>query len=281
MAVPPPPAGPSPIPNSRWAPPAIGLIAGLASGLLGVGGGFLIVPLLLWVKMEAHKAVGTSLAAIVPIALVGGLRYYFAGRSPQADIRVALLFVIGSVAGAYFGAQLVNRVPTRVLRMVVAATLAVVGVYEAVAVLLLPGLIGGGHEIQLDLLHSIAVAGSGSVIGLLSGLSGVGGGVFTVPTLALGFGLSQRLAQGTSLVAILPTAIVGAGTHQRLGNVDRRTAAWIGGVGAPAALVGASVALALPQQILVVIFAAFLLVAARQVWPARTRRVRKSPPVRT
>jgi uncharacterized membrane protein YfcA len=85
--------------------------------------------------------------------------------------------------------------------------------------------------------------------------------------MVLGFGLSQHVAQGTSLVAILPTAAVGAFIHHRQGNVDLRAAAWIGGVGAPAALLGARVALALPQEILIFIFGAFLLLAASRLWP--------------
>jgi uncharacterized membrane protein YfcA len=275
MAAPPPLTGAAGLQTPRrWAGPAIGLVAGLASGLLGVGGGFLVVPLqVVWARSDPRRAVGTSLAAILPIALVGALRYYFGAGSPQADLRVALLLVAGSVAGAYLGAQSITRVPARALRMLVAVTLMVVGVYEVAAILLWPGsLLAHRNQVQLDLIHSVAIAAAGMVIGLLSGLSGIGGGVFTVPTLALGFGLSQHLAQGTSLVAILPTAIVGAITHYRLGNVDLRLAAWIGGIGAPSALIGASLALALPQTVLILIFGVFLLVAARQVWPARPPR---------
>jgi uncharacterized membrane protein YfcA len=274
MAAPPPLTGAAKVSAPRrWAGPAVGLIAGLASGLLGVGGGFLIVPLqVLWARVEPRRAVGTSLAAILPIGVVGSLRYYFGSGSAQADLRVALLLVIGSVAGAYLGAQSINRVPARELRVLVAATLAVVGVYEVAAIVLWPGsLLGHGNQVQLDLLHSVAIAAAGMVIGLLSGLSGIGGGVLTVPTLTLAFGLSQHLAQGTSLVAILPTAIVGAVTHYRLGNVDLKMAAWIGGIGAPSALIGASLALALPQTVLILIFSVFLLVAARQVWPGRPK----------
>jgi uncharacterized membrane protein YfcA len=97
----------------------------------------------------------------------------------------------------------------------------------------------------------------------------VGGGVFLVPSLVLGFGLSQHLAQGTSLVAILPTAAVGAFIHYRRGNVNLPAVAWIGAVGAPAAVLGASLALALPQTVLILVFGAFLLVAASRIWSTR------------
>jgi len=254
-----------------WLSPTIGLIAGVASGLLGVGGGFLIVPLqITWAKTEPHQASGTSLAAILPIAVVGSARYYLGGHSPQANLHAALLLVIGSMAGAYLGARAVDSVPRRALLILVAAILAVVGAYEVVGVVLRPDLVTGNPQpLQLDVPQSLLMAAAGAVIGILSGLTGVGGGVFLVPAMVLGFGLSQHVAQGTSLVAILPTAAVGAFIHSRQGNVDCRAAAWIGGIGAPAAVLGASLALALPQTVLILIFGAFLLVAASRMWPGR------------
>jgi uncharacterized protein len=255
-------------PRGRVAPIA-GAVAGFASGLLGVGGGFLIVPLLVvWGRMNPRRAAGTSLAAILPIGLAGAWHYYFRTGSPQADLRVALLLVSGSVVGAYVGSRAVDRVPTHALQALLAVVLAGVGAYEVLAAVLWPGLIArNAQSVQADLLHSGLTAGAGFLIGILSGLTGVGGGIFVVPTLVLGLGLSQHVAQGTSLLAILPTAAVGALVHHRQGDVDLRTAAWIGGVGAPAALVGASLALALSQTILVLIFGGFLMVAASRLWP--------------
>jgi len=80
----------------------------LLGGLLGVGGGFVMIPLLvLWAKVPQHKANGTSLLAIIPIAIVGALVYYFqpAGGRPQVDLGFAFLLIIGSVVGAYLGAR--------------------------------------------------------------------------------------------------------------------------------------------------------------------------------
>src|SRR5450756_2590822 len=88
-----------------------------------------------------------------------------------------------------------------------------------------------------------------------------------VPLLALGFGIGQRIAQGTSLVAILPTAAIGALTYHRSGNVDVRAAAWMAGAGVPAALVGSALALWLPQRVLGGVFGVFLLLAATRIWP--------------
>ena len=89
-----------------------------------------------------------------------------------------------------------------------------------------------------------------------------------VPTLVIGFGISQRIAQGTSLVAILPTAAIGAAIHHKNGEVDWRAAGVIAAAGVPAAVAGALLALWVPQRVLVGLFGAFLLLAAARTWPA-------------
>jgi uncharacterized protein len=109
------------------------VLGGLLSGLLGVGGGFVMVPLLvLWTRLPQHRANGTSLLAIVPIALVGVFVYYFQGSRPQVDAGFALLLVIGSVLGAYLGARLMYRIPEAQLKAGVAVVLLLVGLKELV-----------------------------------------------------------------------------------------------------------------------------------------------------
>ena len=73
----------------------------------------------------------------------------------------------------------------------------------------------------------LTVAG-GFAAGLLSGAIGVGGGLLFVPILTVGFRSAQQIAQGTSLVAIIPTALVGGITHIRQGNVLAQAAIWMG-----------------------------------------------------
>ena len=251
---------------------AIGGIAGLASGLLGVGGGFLMVPLqVIWGHTNQHRATGTSLAAILPIALVGALVYYFGRSVPEVDITVAFFLVLGSAAGAYAGSRVAPRLSEQALKILVAVVLAVVGAKE-----LYDGVFGEAARAvsygapNLGPLQYVLIVVSGLVIGVLSGLTGVGGGIFIVPVLVIGFGLAQRLAQGTSLVAILPTAAVGALTHYTQGDVDLRSARWIAIAGVPAVLLGAALALWLPQRVLVILFGAFLLIAAARMWPRRS-----------
>jgi uncharacterized membrane protein YfcA len=110
---------------------------------------------------------------------------------------------------------------------------------------------------------------SGFVAGLLSGTLGLGGGILLVPLMVLGFGFAQHLAQGTSLAAIIPTSIVGAITHDREGNVDRRAVLWVTLGGAPGALAGSLAAVHLPRELLVRLFGVLLLYSAYRIWAGR------------
>jgi uncharacterized membrane protein YfcA len=108
-------------------------VGGLLGGLLGVGGGFVMVPLqVMWAKMPQKQANATSLVAIIPIALVAVPIYYFRKGAPQVDFHFALFLVIGSVIGAYFGARLLSRIPERELKYGVAALLFLAGLKELI-----------------------------------------------------------------------------------------------------------------------------------------------------
>lgn len=234
-----------------------------------------MVPLqVIWARTNQRRASGTSLAAILPIALVGAAVYYFGKGKPQVDLVVALFLVLGSVVGAFAGAHASRRVPEHALKILVAVLLIGVGLKEIhdSALGATTALTGHGGG-RLDLAQYLLITLSGFVIGVLSGLTGVGGGVFLVPTMVLGFGIAQRVAQGTSLVAILPTAAVGALTHYRHGNVDLRSAAWIASAGIPASLIGAALALWLPERILLGLFGLFLVFAAVRTWPGRAKPI--------
>lgn len=84
---------------------AIGIAAGVLSGMFGIGGGLVIVPALLFiVKMKEFEAIGTSLAALIPpVGLLGAIEYY---RNGQVNLRYAALIAFGLFLGAYFGARI-------------------------------------------------------------------------------------------------------------------------------------------------------------------------------
>jgi uncharacterized membrane protein YfcA len=109
----------------------------------------------------------------------------------------------------------------------------------------------------------------GLAAGVLAGMFGVGGGILFVPTL-VALGLDHHDATGTSLLAVIPTAVVGTWRQARYGNVRWRGALIIGAAAAAAAQGGVALAEALSDATLRKLFAGFLvLVAAQIAWRAR------------
>jgi uncharacterized membrane protein YfcA len=110
----------------NWMMLLIGLLVGVFSGVVGIGGGILFVPALVWLAgMSQHKAQGTSLGALLlPVGIFAFMEYY---RKGNADIRVALLLAGGFLIGSYFGAAGAQQIPELWLRRIFAVTMIAVG----------------------------------------------------------------------------------------------------------------------------------------------------------
>ena len=95
----------------------IGLLAGVLSGFVGVGGGLIIVPALVYIMgLSQHEAQGTSLGVLLlPVGILAVMNYY---RSGQLDIRYALIIAAAFVAGGYFGSKWALVLPEVVVRRV-------------------------------------------------------------------------------------------------------------------------------------------------------------------
>ena len=110
----------------NWMMLLVGVVVGMVSGVVGIGGGILFVPALVWLAgMNQHKAQGTSIAAL--LAPVGAFAFWEYYRKGNADIRVAALLAVGFLVGAYFGAVGAQHIPEIWLRRVFAVTLVLVG----------------------------------------------------------------------------------------------------------------------------------------------------------
>jgi uncharacterized membrane protein YfcA len=105
----------------------------------------------------------------------------------------------------------------------------------------------------------------GVVAGVLAGLLGIGGGALFVPALVVFLGLDQVDAEATSLLAIVPVALVGAWRQRAYGNVDLRAGVALGVLAAGGAVAGVAVANAVPQRALEIGFAVLVLVIAAQL----------------
>lgn len=235
----------------------IGLLAGMLSGLFGVGGGTVIVPLLvLLLRFDQRLAAGTSLAAIVPTAAVGVISYAAHGSVGWIP---ALLLAAGAVVGAQIGTWLLPRVPVTALRWGFVAFLA------AVIVSLFIVIPSREADLPLTWLTGGGLVVLGVATGIVAGLIGVGGGVIVVPALMLLFGTSDLVAKGTSLLMMIPTAISGTVGNIRRRNVDLVGAALVGVAACTTTALGAWVATLVDPMLGNVLFAAFLVVIAVQM----------------
>ena len=116
-------------------------------------------------------------------------------------------------------------------------------------------------------MKEASLVGAGLFAGVVGGLLGVGGGIVTVPMLMLLFHVEPHKAIGTSLVAIVPTAIMAAARHAQMGNVEWNLAGLVAAGAVMGALLGASATAYIPGDYLRRIFAVFLiLTAVRMLW---------------
>ncbi len=242
------------IARSGWVLAGVGLVAGFIAGLFGVGGGILIAPgLMLLGGLPQRLAHGTSLATSAVLAVAGVVAYALSG---SVDVVTALLIFAGSWLGVLVGVDLLSRIRIRTLQ---AAFVVLLGV---TAGRLLAGPPGGTGEIVLTPAIGVALAGCGLLVGLLAGLLGIGGGIIVVPALVLLFEVADVTAKGTSLLVVLPTAVVGTLRNMRHGNVDLRGALLTGAGGVASAFGGALLAGVISPRVSTGLFAGLLLLIA-------------------
>lgn len=193
----------------------VGLVAGILSGLFGIGGGIIMVPsLIAFFGLEMLNANATSLAAmLLPVGILGVITYYKAG---YINVKHSLWIAVGLLAGSFFGAELAVSVDVKILSKLYAAFL----LYVAVGYLNIPALFkkpmpvstskstknAPTHSLWLFLVVGIAA-------GVIAGLFGKGGGLVIVPVLIKFFRYDAKAASATSLAALqlpvgLPSVIV-------------------------------------------------------------------------
>lgn len=179
---------------------SFGIAAGLLAGFLGIGGGAILTPLLVFaLGIEQHRAQGISLAALLPpVGLPAVLAYRKSGV--HIDAMLVVLLVVGFVVGTVGGAWLAHRVPSRELRWCFAAFLAITAVHTAFFV----KHVEEGEPAPSARVPAWMGVSIGLLAGVMSGLLGVGGGLVALPLLKR-FGRLGRLeAQATTLAMMLP-----------------------------------------------------------------------------
>ena len=244
----------------------IGLAAGLFGGLVGLGGGAIMIPMMVgWLKLPQHKAHGTSLVALVFTGLAGAGIYAHNG---QLDVTAALLLAAAALWPARLGAQCCTLLPELRLKRAF-------GIFQIVmAILLIAKPYIAPAAVAPDLwLKIVILLATGAVTGFLGGLLGIGGGAIMIAAMVLLAGYTQHIAQGSSLLAMVPAGLVGAYTHRQDGNVDNSL---LGGL-IPGivlgSLSGGALAQYMPETALRIAFAIAL------TWLGARLIIQRTPPV--
>lgn len=178
---------------------AFGVASGVLAGFLGIGGGAILPPLLVFaLGIEQHRAQGISLAALLPpVGLPAVLAYRKSGV--RVSTNLVLMLIVGFVVGVLGGAWLAHRLPSRELRWAFAAFLALSAWRAAVGKA--PSDSDAWHGAPAPRWLGIPV---GALAGIMSGLLGVGGGLVALPLLKRFGRLSRLEAQATTLAMMLP-----------------------------------------------------------------------------
>ena len=239
-----------------------GFIIGILSGLFGVGGGFLLVPLLnIIFNVPYNIAIGSSLLQMVGTSAAGSLKHRSYGN---IDYKLAGFVVIGSVIGVELGARALMRLKNLDTITINSSIISMMDFWISVIYIVLLPLVGismfleskkakkrtpqGGlveslisqktHNIKIPPIISLPTSKIENIsiwnlifigfgVGILSGLLGVGGGFIISPILIYIIGVPTSVAIGTGLFQIIFTSAYGAITHLLKGNIDFKLVAYI------------------------------------------------------
>lgn len=261
----------------------VGVVVGMLSGLLGIGGGTLMVPIFrLGFGLSAFASTATSLFTIIPTSLVGFVTHiknktcipqlgivcglagactsplgvYLANISPAWMVMLAAAIIIGFSSYKMF--RKASRMPKQQAKGTVMGVDAEKAAVKAAAV---EGDLNAQPFVFTRKNIPMAVL-IGLTAGLASGYVGVGGGFLMVPLFISVLGVMMRQASGTSLIAIMILAIPGVIEQALLGNINYMAGIAMAVGSIPGAVIGANLVRRIPERQLRFVFGTFLLISA-------------------
>ena len=216
----------------------IGLTGGMFGGLLGIGGGSAIAPLLLLTsKLRPAQVSGTTLATVLLISTVGSGAYATLGH---LNLSLAWPIAMGSVSGSVLGALMAKRLSMGLMIALFLIILPYFVVKELWPSFAAPAFSTG--------LMPLVILGLGT--GFFSGLLGISGASLVVPSLVGFFLIDHHAAQGIAISVALADSLAGTATHARAGNINYRVLLYLAAPAALAALAGAFLSNSLPSGVL-------------------------------
>ena len=257
------------------APVLVGIGIGILSGMPGIGGGTVMVPIFrLAFDMSAIMSTATSLFTIIPTSISGAVSHI---RAKTCIVSLGVAAGIGGACTSPLGVWLATISPPW---LIMAAAAIIIG-YSAISMLrkalkmkpakapavsdeaeAVQGHAAGAVDGKLTRKQLLIGAGIGLGAGLASGYVGVGGGFIMVPLMLSLIGISMKKASGTSLIAVMILAIPGVIEQGILGNINYTTGIMVAIGSIPGAVIGARLVRKVPERILRFIFGGFLIVAA-------------------
>lgn len=254
------------------APALVGVLIGIASGLLGIGGGTVMVPIFrLAFGMSATMSTATSLFAIIPTSISGAISHV------KGKTCIPALGIAAGLGGACLspvGVWLAQLSPDWLVMLAAALIIgySAVNMFKKAFKVPRAGQPAEGADAaasaptaddsSLSRKQLLQGAAIGLVAGLASGYVGVGGGFIMVPLMLSIIGIPMRKASGTSLIAVMILAIPGVIEQGIIGNINYLAgiAIVIGTI--PGAVIGARLVTKVPERTLRLLFGCFLIVAA-------------------
>ncbi len=255
---------------------AIGLATGLLSGTFGIGGGIVCTPMLrLLMHLDAHMAIGTTLALIVPTSVAGAINYV---KEKLVDIEMVKMLVLPAIIGTLIGAELTVHVDGRILMLLFAAliTLAAIDLLSGFSHKLKQQAVAKPEFDQTKVYQAIPdlaevlpkkaswlkVLPVGLLTGLLAGFFGVGGGFILIPILLAVFGMSAKSAFGTSLLVVACLSVPGTIAHSINHHVEFSLVLVMALGAVPGSMLGSKLALRLKDSLLKRAFGVIMLAMA-------------------
>ena len=207
----------------------LGFLIGISLGALGGGGSILAVPALVYAAGQSPKhATTTSLVLVAVTAMVGIIPHWRAGRvRPVSGFTFGLAGVGGSLLGSHW-----NKAADPNVLLILFSALMLIAAYgmwrrvSTTKAATMPRSVGAAAapvttpSVRFDPMTILKVVVAGTVVGLLTGFFGVGGGFVIVPALVLALGFSMPDAVGTSLLVITINSIVALTTRLQTGSIE-------------------------------------------------------------
>lgn len=238
----------------------IGIIAGIAAGMFGIGGGVVIVPALIIIfSLPLQMATGTSLASLLlPVGIFACIKFY---KSGFLNIKVAALIALGLTIGVYFGAEAAVAINPKILKTIYGFFLFFVSLYFIKPLELIKK--NQSKNIVYEYKNTVSPLFPflvGILAGILSGMFGIGGGLVITPFLMYLLRFHPKNAIGTSLGALLlPVGLPGVIVYYNNGFILLNIAIAIAVGIVFGAIIGAKITLSLKTKHVKLVYGIFLL----------------------